>query len=426
MTTLRKPLVAAAISMMLVAGFTAPTFGGEKDDVKREQRENKKELKAAQAEVQESTRAAVDAKNALNAAEAKLASAQDKLGRTRGQLAVAVADDARLRSELAKAVAELAAAEKALTDAEADLKLSRGSVEQFAVDQVMSGDRGLRVFGELLRGSDPAEFSEQMSISTSVGDAQIASMQDLAASEVMLAVERDRVQGLRDQVAAQKKQAEALVVQMKALTAQAEAQAASVAALVSARSTAKRKADWALTVDLRLQRELEADRVALERKMQDIVRRELEAARKKGGKGGKGGNGTGDSGATLSRPVYGPITSPYGMRVHPVTGVYKLHDGTDFGVGCGVPIRAAASGTVVAQYFNAGYGNRVILNNGVKRGVSVITTYNHLSRFAVSAGSRVSRGQVIGYVGSTGYSTGCHLHFMVLANGATTNPMNWL
>ncbi|RZK91014.1 MAG: M23 family metallopeptidase [Methylobacterium sp.] len=114
------------------------------------------------------------------------------------------------------------------------------------------------------------------------------------------------------------------------------------------------------------------------------------------------------------------------MRRHPITGVYKLHDGTDFGVGCGVPIRAAAGGTIVSQYYNGGYGNRVILNNGVKRGKSVITTYNHLSRFARSSGSKVSRGEVIGYVGSTGYSTGCHLHFMVLVNGGTTNPMNWL
>src|SRR5690606_21869800 len=168
-------------------------------------------------------------------------------------------------------------------------------------------------------------------------------------------------------------------------------------------------------------------------------RKELEAARKAaererkkkaggGGGGGKdnGGGTTGDSGAALSRPVSGPITSPYGMRRHPITGVYKLHDGTDFGVGCGTPIRAAAAGTVVAQYYNGGYGNRVILNNGVKRGVSVITTYNHLSRYAVGTGTKVKRGQVIGYVGSTGYSTGCHLHFMVLVNGKTTNPMHWL
>jgi murein DD-endopeptidase MepM/ murein hydrolase activator NlpD len=139
-----------------------------------------------------------------------------------------------------------------------------------------------------------------------------------------------------------------------------------------------------------------------------------------------GGAGSGDGGGSLSRPVAGPITSGYGMRVHPITGRYKLHDGTDFGASCGTPIRAAAGGVVLEQYYNGGYGNRVILNNGLMRGQSVVTTYNHLSSYARSVGDQVNRGDVIGYVGSTGYSTGCHLHFMVLADGHTTDPMGWL
>lgn len=438
MTRTRKSLLALALSAMLMAGFSAPTFGDEKDDVKREQRRNDRRLKEARKEVHESTQAALDAKRKLERAERRLKAAQTELGRTRGKLAVAQAEDARLRAELDRAQAELDAAEQRLKQAEKDLRSSRGAVESFAVESVMSGDSGLKAFGDLLRGADPAEFSEQMSVNTSISDAQIAVMQELEASEVMLGIERDKVERLRDRVAAQKAQAEAVVREMQVLTAQAEEQAASVAELVTAREGAKRSADQALAADLKLQRELERERVELERKMAEIVRKELEAARraaakrkkKNGGSGGGGGGGgggsTGDSGAALSRPVSGPITSPYGMRRHPITGVYKLHDGTDFGVGCGTPIRAAAAGTVVAQYYNGGYGNRVILNNGVKRGVSVITTYNHLSRYAVGTGSKVKRGQVIGYVGSTGYSTGCHLHFMVLVNGKTTNPMNWL
>jgi len=438
MTRLRTPLLALALSATLMAGVSAPTFGGEKDDVKREQRQNKKRLEAAKEEVQESTRAARDAKAALDRAESRLAAAQGELGRTRGRLAVAQAEDARLRAALDKAEAELSAAEAKLEKAERELKTSRGAVESFAVESVMAGDTGLKAFGDLLRGADPAEFSEQMSASTSIGDAQIAVMQQLAASEVMLGIERDKVEDLRDRVADQKQQAEAVVVQMQELTAQAEAQAASVAELVTARAGAKRSADQALAEDQRLLAEQEAERSRLERQMAEIVRKELEAAerarrareKKNGKKGGGGGGGTGgttgDAGGALSRPVNGPITSPYGMRRHPITGVYKLHDGTDFGVGCGTPIRAAASGTIVSQYYNGAYGNRVILNNGVKRGVSVITTYNHLSRYARSSGAKVKRGEVIGYVGSTGYSTGCHLHFMVLANGRTTQPMNWL
>jgi murein DD-endopeptidase MepM/ murein hydrolase activator NlpD len=124
--------------------------------------------------------------------------------------------------------------------------------------------------------------------------------------------------------------------------------------------------------------------------------------------------------------VDGYITSSYGMRFHPVYKRWALHDGTDFGASCGTPVRAAASGTVVAMYFNEGYGNRVIIDHGYKRGVGLGTSYNHLSGYATFVGERVERGEVIGYVGNTGYSTGCHLHFMVFENGATVDPMRWL
>jgi murein DD-endopeptidase MepM/ murein hydrolase activator NlpD len=114
------------------------------------------------------------------------------------------------------------------------------------------------------------------------------------------------------------------------------------------------------------------------------------------------------------------------MRTHPITGVYKLHDGTDFRAYCGTPIRASASGKVQWAYYRGGYGNQVAIDHAMVGGRHLMTSYSHLSRFAVSSGERVSKGEVIGYSGSTGYSTACHLHFMVYANGSRTNPMNYL
>lgn len=124
----------------------------------------------------------------------------------------------------------------------------------------------------------------------------------------------------------------------------------------------------------------------------------------------------------LIQPVNGPVTSGFGLRVHPLTGVRKLHDGTDFGAPCGTPIRAAARGVVRSRYFNAGYGSRLI----IKHPGGLETSYNHLSRYAATEGDQVDAGQTIGYVGSTGYSTGCHLHFMVEKSGRPVNPMNWI
>ena len=128
------------------------------------------------------------------------------------------------------------------------------------------------------------------------------------------------------------------------------------------------------------------------------------------------------SSGSLRRPVGGPITSPYGMRVHPITHVRKLHDGTDFGVPCGTPVHAAASGVVTKRGYNSAYGNRIFL----KHAGGLTTIYNHLSSQSVSVGQRVAVGRVVGHVGSTGLATGCHLHFMVLKGGKTTNPMGLL
>lgn len=128
---------------------------------------------------------------------------------------------------------------------------------------------------------------------------------------------------------------------------------------------------------------------------------------------GSSGNGT------LRRPVGGPITSPFGMRVHPVTGVRKLHDGTDFGVPCGTPVHAAGTGVVVGRGSGGAYGNRV----AIRHGGGLETSYNHLADQSVSVGQRVTTSTVVGHVGSTGLSTGCHLHFMARRDGRVIDPL---
>jgi murein DD-endopeptidase MepM/ murein hydrolase activator NlpD len=131
-------------------------------------------------------------------------------------------------------------------------------------------------------------------------------------------------------------------------------------------------------------------------------------------------------GGTLAMPSQGWLTSGYGWRTHPIFGYRSLHDGIDIGAACGTPVVAAAAGTVLSQYASSSYGNRVIIDHGLVGGVGLATTSNHLSSFAVTAGARVERGQVIGHVGSTGWSTGCHLHFSVLRNGVAVDPAPWL
>ena len=137
-------------------------------------------------------------------------------------------------------------------------------------------------------------------------------------------------------------------------------------------------------------------------------------------------SGSSASSVALVRPATGPVTSSYGMRRHPITGVWKLHDGTDLGEKCGSPIRAAAPGTVVSITSTSAYGNRLIIDHGAGASGRLQTSYNHAQGFAVAVGDRVAAGQVIGRVGSTGLATGCHLHFQVWIDGRLVDPMTVL
>ncbi|MFB3882556.1 MAG: murein hydrolase activator EnvC [Armatimonadota bacterium] len=124
----------------------------------------------------------------------------------------------------------------------------------------------------------------------------------------------------------------------------------------------------------------------------------------------------------LRMPIQGRLSSPYGYRVHPIYGVRKLHTGLDLAAGSGTPIHAAGDGTVVFSGRWGGYGNCVILDHGG----GTATLYGHCSRLAVSEGQNVTQGQTIAYVGSTGLSTGPHLHFEVRRDGHPVDPMGYL
>ncbi len=113
------------------------------------------------------------------------------------------------------------------------------------------------------------------------------------------------------------------------------------------------------------------------------------------------------------------ITSPYGYRIHPVYKTKKFHSGIDIGAGYGTAVVAANGGTVTMAGWNGGYGNCIVIDHGG----GLATLYGHMSSISVSKGASVSKGQQIGKVGSTGVSTGPHLHFEALKNGSTTDPM---
>ncbi len=137
-----------------------------------------------------------------------------------------------------------------------------------------------------------------------------------------------------------------------------------------------------------------------------------------------------DSGAAapgvLLRPVTAPIGSRFGMRLHPIFHEWRMHNGIDLSAPCGTPILAAAAGRVLSVTYDSSGGHRLVIDHGVVGGRRLTTSYLHASGYLVRTGQQVRRGTVVGSVGSTGWSTGCHLHLTVKLDGQYVDPERFL
>jgi murein DD-endopeptidase MepM/ murein hydrolase activator NlpD len=275
------------------------------------------------------------------------------------------------------------------------------------------GDPALMGLSMVLTTQDPAQLAGNMNATSTVVNKESTVLDQLRAAKVLLQVKEAETESAKVDVAKQRKAAADNLRLKQALEEQASQAEQQVSQMVDLRAQAMSNALKAKSSDLASLARLQAERDRIESLIQEQASH------------GTGYTGPVDGNGFLDLPVDGSITSPYGWRIHPIFGYRSLHDGVDIGAGCGTPIRAAAAGKVLAEYYQSAWGNRIIVDHGVHFGVGVATISNHLSGYAVSVGEHVTRGEVIGYVGTTGWSTGCHLHFTVLQNGVATDPMNW-
>lgn len=214
----------------------------------------------------------------------------------------------------------------------------------------------------------------------------------------------------RELILQKKQQLEVQRQQLAKLQAEAEAK----------KTVVENKKQDQLIVLARLQDEkalAEASYAELQATSQDIEAR-IRARQQQGASAGQVVHGSG----VFVWPTSGPITSPFGYRIHPIFGTQIYHSGIDIGVDTGTPIVAADSGVVIEAGWLGGYGYAVVIDHG--NGLS--TLYGHNSDLAVSPGQSVQQGQVIAYAGSTGYSTGPHCHFEVRVDGSPVDPMGYL
>ena len=426
-TRVRGAVVVLSLSL-LTGTAAAPLAAADDLEVKKHKVERK--VNAAHDDLDESSAQVRQAAAALASAQTRLGTAQAQLAQTRGELAAAEVLDHQMQAKLVAAIARLEAARADLHAGRVKVVEQQRTLGQIVVQNYQTGDPSLMGLSMVLTSQDPTELTGQLNSVQNVIDKESVVLDRLEATRALLTVQELEVETARAQVAKKRKAAAKNLARKQALESQAEAAEASVQNLVALRADAQQEAQKAKAADLAQLRNLEQerDRIAavLKRRADEARRRAAAAAARAGAVGPVlGDGGPVASNGVLNYPVQGSVTSPFGWRTHPIYGYRSLHDGIDFGAACGTPIRAAADGHVLEEYFQTAWGNRIIIDHGIHDGVSVATISNHLSGYAVRAGASVKRGQIVGYVGTTGWSTGCHLHYTVLQNGTPVNPQNW-
>jgi murein DD-endopeptidase MepM/ murein hydrolase activator NlpD len=401
------PFAATTASAAVLAAPAVSTADRDKilDQVRRELAESTEAmvqaaaaLRRAETELPGARRAAADARNQLAAAQRRVEAASVRHGAAQTQLMLATRD--------AEDSAALVETQRVRIGRLARAAYQRGGA---------MGDVSL-----LLEARSPAEFTERLVALQTVLSSQRSALSDLQDVQTDAGRQTGTLEQIRDEVAASHEQAQLELRAVAEIAERARQAEESVRSLVTQQRSALAAALAARAEDEQRMAGLHAESSRLSVLLAQRARELLGAA------GAIPGASTPVQPGVLIRPVGGPVTSPFGMRVHPITGVTKLHTGTDFGAACGTPIRAARAGTVLAAEFNTAYGWRTVIIHGVVGGVLLTTTYNHQQYLGVDPGQQVQAGEVIGNVGTTGYSTGCHLHFELIVNSDVVDPLPWI
>jgi len=394
--------VAAGIALLLVA---APAAADPRDDKARVDRQ----IARTRAALEASTERVETAALALEDANRRLPAVQQRLAEARAALADARTVARGAATTAQRAAEALAGASRALNRAAVRVDQTREQISEYAASAYRGRD--LATLDALLTVGNPGDFVAGLTylehVAQGRADALEAGTHAREAAESARARQqvrkRDADQARRMSEAAVRRAAEA---EAGAATAERE-----VRAVVRQREDALRVAEDERDATEARYKELQAESARIAAAIRNRA---------------AGGGPTVRPGARLLMPVNGWKTSDFGMRLDPVYGVYRLHAGVDLAAPGGAPIRAAAAGEVLRAGWNGGYGNYTCLYHGRFEGKGFATCYAHQSAIGVRTGQQVRQGQVIGRVGTTGASTGDHLHFEVRLNGDPVNPLPWL
>lgn len=434
-----RALAAGAASIALLWGAVLPASA---DPLSDRHAQIARELEQSRAAIDEHSSELADAEAALEASQRQLDEARAALDRTRADLVEAERLDDELAEELRRQQALLRTAQAETAQARDHVAEQQKLISSAARDayQRQTNLAGIAV---VLGGRNPSEIGQRLQWDTTIFDSTAQRMDELKVLERRLADAEAAQAAIEAKVAADKRRSADNVARITRLERSAVAQESEVAALVTGNEAFRTEA----------QRALDADNVAYQSLLAEEAKVQGEVASRAAEQLARGGSredivrlvamGVVSSDPKtyplvndgpqmilsrhgFIRPVLARPGSPFGPRFHPILKYWRAHNGNDWGAACGVPLYAAQSGTVVKAGWQGGFGNYVVIDHGVIGGKSLMTGYAHQSRMAVSPGQRVDMGQLIGYVGTTGLSTGCHLHLQVYENGTPVDPMRYI
>ena len=394
--------VVGLLLLLAMAALAVPATAGPKDRlerVNREQQRIERKLERVKARgdaladgVADLDRQRADVERQVSALDARMRALDREI------------DDAR--THLAEAQQQLALVSEELDDIRARLAERQDMFRDRAVSAYVAGPSA--AMDTLLSSESFADLLDRFAYYESALDADSRLLDDIELLEEAVAQHRASIEERKDEIVADKAALErhrAQVAQIRDRRADAlAAKQAAVAAKQSLLSDVLAKRGKLADIERQLERESARIESILAQQALGVV--------------GEAPGGRGQ----LAWPADGPLTSGFGLRVHPLFGDRRMHTGIDIAAGYGATVWSADEGVVTYVGTMSGYGNVVIIDHGG----GLATTYNHLSASAVSGGQSVARGQPLGAVGCTGYCTGPHLHFEVRINGTPVDPLPYL
>ncbi len=422
---LGEPLrLTRALALALAVTFAAPSVvpavaASDPDDRKASV---DRQLAKARENLDDLSEDAKTAFLALRATQLAVPGAQKAVADAQARLVAADARKRDLDAQLVVAKQQQAANEAALAANAVQIDTAENRRDQMARKAYEDG--GLESFGELVMLMSPGDahdLTDLMYLVEKASTRQRAVLGDLREAREAALLEQQRLEAARRRVAQLSLQAKAALLDAEDARTSAQAAQSRLHHLATLQKRQAAALDRRVNAEKRRVDELQAASDKLAALLAARAKARREAAARRAQSNGRVDRAPAATNGPLAYPVNAPITSEFGMRYHPILRYSRLHAGVDFGAACGTPVYASAAGDVVQAGWSGGYGNSVVIAHGD----SLATTYNHLQSIEARGGS-VSRGQLIGYVGTTGLSTGCHLHFEVRVNGTPVNPRGYL